>query len=886
MADNNEVLLKLKAIDELTPVMIKALQAMEANSAKMAESLDLVNAALNKNKDSADDATDKFAKFGVIFMAVKQAAEAAYAAFQKVSEFIGHAIDESLEAEKAFNRLQGALIGTGKYTKELSEELHAYAEATSAATGASAETIQTIIAQGIQMGLSVEKAKELEEASRKLAAATGETLESAFSMMQASLAGQSKALGKVLPQVKDLSAAQLKSGDAIDVVNRALTAQYQLYQGSYAAAIERAKTSINGVYTEIGNMIVQNPLVVKALNAFTDVAMKTAHALGEINAWLKANPEKIEQFAKALGIAVVVVGAITVAFSASAIAAAALAGAIAVLTSPITLVVAAVAALTYAFYKWPGLFDVMVGAIKTFIGMALVPMSLAFGALTTGIGTLVSVFNSDLGNSIKAAGDKLSAFRDEMILGGIEQAKLGVASIQAGESAKKGGEMAADAHEKAKLEATGHAKAALDLQKVYADFTYGTSAQRKEIDKQVSMRDGDLKYFTQYLENKKRLAISQAEEERMELNKIRAKALEGSGGSGAAAGKQVEVDAEIKKQADLKVLRDKGILDVQQYNAALLQSQEARHVVEFDMMYAHQMALADLMGTSESGYAMRQALEEERFQLELQNKMVRAQAEGATQEQINQQQQAMLEDHEAKKRATKEAQIENDIRRNQQLGNDWEVTLGRMRLAQEKDGKILGTIRGVQQTNEYKGTMNALNDLGSLRASKSKEAFELGKKAAIAQATIQTFQAAVSAYSSMAAIPVVGPVLGAVAAAAAIAAGFVNIQNINSQQFSQAHGGIDEIPQGMSNKTFLLDGGERVVQPEANKKLTAFLDGQGQGQPGQAGGGGTVNNLTFNYTGPASEEEARKMADMIIVHLRARSERGEPIISAKGVTPE
>lgn len=45
----------------------------------------------------------------------------------------------------------------------------------------------------------------------------------------------------------------------------------------------------------------------------------------------------------------------------------------------------------------------------------------------------------------------------------------------------------------------------------------------------------------------------------------------------------------------------------------------------------------------------------------------------------------------------------------------------------------------------------------------------------------------------------------------------------------QFHGGVDELPSSMNNKSFMLKAGERVVQPEANKKLTNFLDNQDKG---------------------------------------------------------
>ncbi|MDX6042796.1 hypothetical protein [Scandinavium lactucae] len=55
----------------------------------------------------------------------------------------------------------------------------------------------------------------------------------------------------------------------------------------------------------------------------------------------------------------------------------------------------------------------------------------------------------------------------------------------------------------------------------------------------------------------------------------------------------------------------------------------------------------------------------------------------------------------------------------------------------------------------------------------------------------------------------------------------------------QFHGGVDDLPAGYDNKSFVLKAGERVVQPEANKKLTKFLDTQDKG-------GSTAGDITVN----------------------------------------
>ena len=58
----------------------------------------------------------------------------------------------------------------------------------------------------------------------------------------------------------------------------------------------------------------------------------------------------------------------------------------------------------------------------------------------------------------------------------------------------------------------------------------------------------------------------------------------------------------------------------------------------------------------------------------------------------------------------------------------------------------------------------------------------------IAQATAQTAMAAINAYSSAAAVPIVGHILAPIAAAAAVAAGMLQIAAIKKQQQAQAAG--------------------------------------------------------------------------------------------------
>jgi hypothetical protein len=99
---------------------------------------------------------------------------------------------------------------------------------------------------------------------------------------------------------------------------------------------------------------------------------------------------------------------------------------------------------------------------------------------------------------------------------------------------------------------------------------------------------------------------------------------------------------------------------------------------------------------------------------------------------------------------------------------------------------------GAIYENQMNRELKAAGDNQQKQEEIKKKYFEKNKKLQIANATIQMFQSAISAFSSMAAIPIVGPALGAVAAAAAIALGIANINKIKSQQYESAAGGTGE----------------------------------------------------------------------------------------------
>ncbi len=116
-----------------------------------------------------------------------------------------------------------------------------------------------------------------------------------------------------------------------------------------------------------------------------------------------------------------------------------------------------------------------------------------------------------------------------------------------------------------------------------------------------------------------------------------------------------------------------------------------------------------------------------------------------------------------------EAQRQNEIAIAKAVGAD--VTLINQKFAQQQV-----QLEAAKQNAKLGLAASAAGNIASIFGQESK----VGKAAAIAQTTIDTFKSAQAAYSSLAGITIVGPVLGALAAAAAVAAGVSNINKIKS----------------------------------------------------------------------------------------------------------
>lgn len=227
---------------------------------------------------------------------------------------------------------------------------------------------------------------------------------------------------------------------------------------------------------------------------------------------------------------------------------------------------------------------------------------------------------------------------------------------------------------------------------------------------------------------------------------------------------------------------------------------------------------------------------------------------------------------------------QNEIKRQQEVANA-EQTGADIATINFKYAELNKQIEDAKQQNKVKLASDAFGTLASIFGAESKA----GKAAAIAQTTIDTYQSAVSAYKSLAGIPIVGPALGAIASAGAIVSGLKAVKQINSvkdpvaNKPNYARGVIGVRGAGdatSDNINSNLSVGESVI----NAKSTGMFANE-LSRINQAGGGVGLNGASsiLNQNQIDSNVNNSQLAQIIAEAVAVGAEAGTSKGSKNGI---
>lgn len=159
----------------------------------------------------------------------------------------------------------------------------------------------------------------------------------------------------------------------------------------------------------------------------------------------------------------------------------------------------------------------------------------------------------------------------------------------------------------------------------------------------------------------------------------------------------------------------------------------------------------------------------------------------------------------------------------------WQAHKDRMFMI-DQNYELKKSALGARVASETLGGMADL--MGGLMGEQSaayKTMFAMSKAFAVAQAIMNAPQTYSNVYTSASLIPMIGPYIAPVLAGAAVAIQVAQAAQIKSVNLTgMAHDGISTVPK---EGTWLLDGGERVLNPNQNKDLTNYLNNQKDSGP-------------------------------------------------------
>lgn len=150
-----------------------------------------------------------------------------------------------------------------------------------------------------------------------------------------------------------------------------------------------------------------------------------------------------------------------------------------------------------------------------------------------------------------------------------------------------------------------------------------------------------------------------------------------------------------------------------------------------------------------------------------------------------------------------------------------------------------------------------------------------------ANASAMAVSAGINAFSSTAAIPIVGPLLAPAAMGAALAVTVPMAASVSTLALAgMAHDGIDAVPE---TGTWLLQKGERVTTAQTSAKLDKTLEGM----KSPSGGGNTTVNLIEDASRAGQtqtrEEDGQKFIDLWISKLHSDDDVMEALNRKTGI---
>jgi hypothetical protein len=305
---------------------------------------------------------------------------------------------------------------------------------------------------------------------------------------------------------------------------------------------------------------------------------------------------------------------------------------------------------------------------------------------------------------------------------------------------------------------------------------------------------------------------------------------------------QVQADLESKVLAQKQTGLDQQTNAEAVANAIKLAAQQQTNTTELAAEQGQSQAkLANLTAELTAKATAEKAAEKEKKDREKKVNDDKAKAEREFQSKLESDRKAARAEYEKNEKQSLENQRLAQARHDEERYNAQQSLSGAI-IADTRNRNSFEMATDREKVANFQST---LGQISSLQNSSSKELFEVGKAAAIAQATINTYQAATVALASA------PPPFGFALAAAVTVAGLLNVKNIASQQAPRSGGNFADggfVPGASFSGDRVqanVNSGELILNRQQQQRLFQMANGDSGGGSGLAAKIDALANAIF-----------------------------------------
>lgn len=222
----------------------------------------------------AQDALKDFTKFskevtdGVGTMEGAFKALQAIAAIALVGKGFQEVIDAAEAGDQAIRKLNTSLKLAGNFSQGASTSFIELADSLERTAGVQDTVTLSVIAQGEALGFTNQETEKLTKASVDIAAIMGTDVNSAFDSLAKTMSGTlPRGLQKLFPELKNMSKEALINGGAVELLGQRYAGAGAELNQSFSGAVNGIGLAFEQIAKGIGNLIVQNPLVIAFLTS-------------------------------------------------------------------------------------------------------------------------------------------------------------------------------------------------------------------------------------------------------------------------------------------------------------------------------------------------------------------------------------------------------------------------------------------------------------------------------------------------------------------------------------------------------------------------------------------------------------------------------------------